>query len=215
MNNQMVMDLFNWWLMTLGNMIGPGSGGPLETALGPILLKMAAIVTFIAMGLVILRVLLWLVGYLIELMFSKITYWLANRRETRAPTRKEIKQFKENYYQPYDLFEQLRKFYVHKGSNDYTFIGLDAQKSNRPVAIKDTDRMKHTQVIGMTGTGKTTGVFLPMFLQDAVKKRPVIFIDPKGEWDTVNTVDAIAKYERRPQRPLLLFVVPSGAFLHL
>ena len=173
MNNQMVIDLFNWWLMTLGNLVGPGSGGPLETALGPILLKMAAIVTFFAMGLVILRILFWLIGYLIEFIFSKITYWLANRRETRAPTRLEIKQFKqEDYYEPYDLFEQLRKFYARKGSKDYTFIGLDAQKSNRTViAIKDTDRMKHTQVIGMTGTGKTTGVFLPMFLQDAVQEQ--------------------------------------------
>jgi type IV secretory pathway TraG/TraD family ATPase VirD4 len=201
MNNQMVVDLFNWWLMTLGNMIGPSSGGPLETVLGPILLKMAAIITFIAMGLVILRVLLWLVGYLLELIFSKITYWLANRRETRAPTRLELKQFKqEDHYEPYDLFKELRKFYMRKGLTAYTFIGLDAQGSNRAsIAIKDTDRMKHTQVIGMTGTGKTTGVFLPIFLQDAAKNRPVIFIDPKGEWDTIDTVDAIGNYIERPK----------------
>jgi len=188
--------------MTLGNLMGPcpDGGGPLGAALWQIQFKIASIVTFIAMGIGVLYILLWLFAFLIECIFSKITYRLANRRETRSPTRLELKQFKEeNHYHPYDLFEQLRKFYKPQGSEEYTFIGLDAQKSNKPVAIKDTDRMKHTQVIGMTGTGKTTGVFLPMFSQDAAKKRPVIFIDPKGEWDTVNTVDAIAHYERRPQ----------------
>src|SRR5271154_3408821 len=105
MNNQMVMDLFNWWLMTLGNLMGPGpdTGGPLGAPLWQIQLKIAAIVSFIAMGIGILYVLLWLIGLSIEFIFSKITYGLANRKETRPPTRLELKQSKEeNHYHPYD-----------------------------------------------------------------------------------------------------------------
>ena len=43
----------------------------------------------------------------------------------------------------------------------------------------------------MTGTGKTTNIFLPLIYQDALKKRPIIILDAKGEMSFINQLNAI------------------------
>lgn len=50
----------------------------------------------------------------------------------------------------------------------------------RLVAIKDNDRLRHTYMIGKTGTGKTT-LYQNMALQDINSGYGVCFVDPHGE----------------------------------
>jgi type IV secretory pathway TraG/TraD family ATPase VirD4 len=50
----------------------------------------------------------------------------------------------------------------------------------RKVGIKKLDRMRHTYMIGKTGTGKTT-LYQNMALQDIKAGRGVCFVDPHGE----------------------------------
>ena len=52
-------------------------------------------------------------------------------------------------------------------------------------------RSQHLQVLGMTGTGKTAGIFLPLIYQDALKNRPVIILDAKGELSSINQLNAM------------------------
>ena len=81
----------------------------------------------------------------------------------------------------FDLDKQSESFYENGKNRDQTFFGLNAEKQNKEiVSIPDMQRSHHLQVLGMTGTGKTSGVFLPLIYQDAFKNRPVIILDAKG-----------------------------------
>lgn len=92
----------------------------------------------------------------------------------------------------FDLQGVLDKFYSFKSSNENTFIGLNAEKSNNEVVnIPDIQRSQHMQILGMTGTGKTSGIFLPLIYQDALKGRPIIILDAKGEMSFINQLNAI------------------------
>ena len=52
--------------------------------------------------------------------------------------------------------------------------------TERPVYIGDSDRERHTYIIGRTGTGKTT-LMKTMMLQDILAGRGLAFIDPHGD----------------------------------
>lgn len=82
----------------------------------------------------------------------------------------------------------------------------DAYERNnkREVVIEDIQRSQHLQILGMTGTGKTSGVFLPLVYQDALKRRPIIIIDAKGEMSSINQLNALLSSIGR-QDDLLLF----------
>ena len=92
----------------------------------------------------------------------------------------------------FNLQDALDNFYKNKRNINDTFVGLDAQKSNRQVIrLPDPQRSQHLQVLGMTGTGKTTNIFLPLIYQDALKKRPIIILDAKGEMSFINQLNAV------------------------
>ena len=106
---------------------------------------------------------------------------------------------------PFDLQPSLDAFYADKKNVDHTFIGLDAQGINKGViSIPDIQRSHHLQILGMTGTGKTSGVFLPLIYQDALKNRPVIILDAKGELSSIDQLNAMLEGIGR-EDDLLLF----------
>ncbi len=49
-----------------------------------------------------------------------------------------------------------------------------------PIAFSDSDRLRHTYMIGKTGAGKST-LFSNMALQDILQHKGVCFVDPHGE----------------------------------
>lgn len=92
----------------------------------------------------------------------------------------------------FNIIPALQSFVRDGQSDQLTFIGLNAQRKNKGhIALPDIQRTQHLQVLGMTGTGKSTSVFYPLIYQDALKKRPVIIIDAKGEMSAINTVNGI------------------------
>jgi hypothetical protein len=56
----------------------------------------------------------------------------------------------------------------------------DFRSSSRPIRLSPADRLRHTYLIGQTGTGKST-LFQSMFLQDMQNGDGCCFIDPHGE----------------------------------
>lgn len=57
-----------------------------------------------------------------------------------------------------------------------TYPGLSA----RPLALKTSDRLRHTWIVGPTGTGKSTE-FCNLIIQDVTAGRGVVVLDPKGD----------------------------------
>lgn len=95
-------------------------------------------------------------------------------------------------YLPYTLLRQLKHFMANNDAREVTVIGLDAERSNRKwVLARDHDRCSHMQVVGMTGSAKTTGVFLPLIFQDGAKQRPIIVIDAKGDMSFANDIRSV------------------------
>ena len=93
---------------------------------------------------------------------------------------------------PFDLQKELDSFYKDTNNNTQTFLGLNAEKQNKEiVSVPDIQRCQHMQVLGMIGTGKTSSVFLPLIYQDALKNRPVIIIDAKGEESFINQINGM------------------------
>ena len=125
-------------------------------------------------------------GHYIERTINKITMW---RQGIKADPKEEAISFP---FISFDLQEELDSFYSDKSNLERTFVGLDASKSNKEVvSIPDIQRSQHLQVLGMTGTGKTAGIFLPLIYQDALKNRPVIILDAKGELTSIDQLNAM------------------------
>ena len=63
----------------------------------------------------------------------------------------------------------------------YVKIGNNVFRSKTtPIFFPDSDRLRHTYMIGKTGVGKST-LFANMALQDILNFHGVCFIDPHGE----------------------------------
>lgn len=76
-------------------------------------------------------------------------------------------------------------------SNAGAFIGINPQK--QPVHLSDHERGMHTQVIGSTGFGKTTSVLMPLLLNDMRCGKAVVFIDGKGDKESLNSFMSIVR----------------------
>lgn len=62
-------------------------------------------------------------------------------------------------------------------------IGIKNDK--KPVYLSDRERGMHMQVVGSTGFGKTTSVLFPLLRHDLKKGKPIIFMDGKGDQESV------------------------------
>jgi hypothetical protein len=142
----------------------------------------------VTMGVVIclgFGVYFWVRHYL-EKYQNKINMW---RHGIRGIKEEKVIAYP---FKAFDVGEQLKAFQKIRGWDRKTFLGLSAQdKTPSMVSMDDIQRTQHMQVLGMTGTGKSTSVFYPMIYQDALKGRPIIIIDAKGEMSAINTINAI------------------------
>ncbi len=126
------------------------------------------------------------VGHYFEKVLNKIRMWqngIKNYADKNAISFPFI---------PFDLPAQLNRFYKDSKIQDCTFIGLDAENNRKEIiSIPDAQRRQHMQILGMTGTGKTAGIFLPLIYQDALKNRPVIILDAKGGMESIHHLNAM------------------------
>ncbi|MBU1862489.1 MAG: type IV secretion system DNA-binding domain-containing protein [Candidatus Omnitrophica bacterium] len=124
-------------------------------------------------------------GFTWERLRNKINMWrLGIKRATQIT--KLTHSFRE-----FDLEKELKS--ISQEGTD-TFLGLNAETKRREqVLIPDEQRTKHLQIIGMTGTGKTESVFMPLIYQDVLKGRPVVIIDAKGEIGPIERLNALMK----------------------
>ena len=144
-----------------------------------------SVTVFIVLGILFL-LLFFVFGHYIEKLIDKVNRW---RQGIKVTPDNESIRFP---FIPFDLKHNLDKFYSDKNNKDQTFVGLNAEKDNKDiVSIPDMQRSQHLQILGMTGTGKTTSVFLPLIYQDALKNRPIIIIDAKGEMEIINQLNAM------------------------
>lgn len=65
--------------------------------------------------------------------------------------------------------------------DDQVVLGLDSAAA--PVYLADRARSMHVHLLGQTGSGKTQSVIYPLLFQDALRRRPVLFLDAKGSVD--------------------------------
>ncbi len=154
--------------------------------------------------LVSLAVLLWLIYYTIGHHVERFTNKIAMWRSGIKPNDKKV----SFPFMTFNLQQQLNNFYKNPANKENTFLGLDAEQHNEGViAIPDIQRSQHLQILGMTGTGKTAGVFLPLIYQDALKNRPVIILDAKGELSSINQLNAMLESVGRADDFLLFSLV--------
>jgi hypothetical protein len=70
---------------------------------------------------------------------------------------------------------------LQKDSPDVTPLGIVGENGDtRIFGLLPEDRRKHAWIVGMTGTGKTTALLLPMIRHDMARGKRVIVFDPHG-----------------------------------
>ncbi|MDP2599269.1 MAG: hypothetical protein Q8P84_00855, partial [Deltaproteobacteria bacterium] len=60
-----------------------------------------------------------------------------------------------------------------------TFIGLDGR--NVPKFLTESQRSRHVEIMGLSGSGKSSSIILPMIFQDICAEKSVVCMDGKGE----------------------------------
>jgi hypothetical protein len=93
---------------------------------------------------------------------------------------------------------QFPKWRAEADRNRTWLVGASAT-GRGPLLVGTDARVTHTWVVGATGTGKTQGVLLPMLRSDILAGRAVVFIDGKGDRDTIAAVWDLARRARREQ----------------
>ncbi|MBF0490433.1 MAG: TraM recognition domain-containing protein [Candidatus Omnitrophica bacterium] len=143
-------------------------------------------IIFLVSVMFALGLLYYSIGHHLEKLFNQINMWhLGIKRDHHEKPMSFT-------YIPFDFQKQIDDFIKDPANQGRTFIGLNAEKQNKEVvSFSDIQRCHHLQILGMTGTGKTAGVFLPLIYQDALKNRPVIIIDAKGESATINRLNSL------------------------
>ena len=71
---------------------------------------------------------------------------------------------------------------------DKTFIGLDV--GNRPIFLTQFQRLRHVEILGVSGVGKTSSVILPMIFQDICEEKSILSMDGKGDIEFAEAVYA-------------------------
>ena len=141
-------------------------------------------------GLIVVGVILYGIYYLVRHILEKVKNKISMYR---AGVKTSFKDKGAVFpFISFDVTNTLNEFIKTEENKEFTFIGLNAERKNREtVSLSDLQRTQHLQVLGMTGTGKSTSIFYPLIYQDAQKRRPVIIIDAKGEMSAINTINGI------------------------
>ena len=94
-------------------------------------------------------------------------------------------------------------------TEDGTVLGFD-KKTRKQVQLSDSDASKHVLVLGTTGSGKTVSV-LNMVESAINRRRPVIYVDGKGDYGLARKV---VTYARRQGRPAYLFAMNGASCVY-
>ncbi|EKD47095.1 MAG: type IV secretory pathway VirD4 component-like protein [uncultured bacterium] len=78
-----------------------------------------------------------------------------------------------------------------KKANTNPLIGID-KNSKKPVCLSEQERVRHTQVIGATGFGKSESVLMPMLENDIRNGRGLLLIDAKGDEHLLRCIHNLA-----------------------
>lgn len=81
------------------------------------------------------------------------------------------------------------------------FIGVNSD--GQAVYLTDHERGMHTQVIGSTGFGKTASVLMPLLSADLKSGKSVIFIDGKGDMESLSSFVSLVKSAGREHDTLI------------
>jgi|GEM_PF-4398699 type IV secretory pathway TraG/TraD family ATPase VirD4 len=160
-------------------------------------------IVILALDIFWVGVVFYVIGHYIEKFANQINMRRLGISTDDRTNNKQTEPFS------FDLQGQLNSFYQNKDNRNQTFLGLYRKNKNVKsiVSIPDIQRSQHTQVLGMTGTGKTSGIFLPLIYQDALKKHPIIILDAKGELSSITQLNALLKSIGRADDFLLFSLV--------
>lgn len=96
--------------------------------------------------------------------------------------------------------ENFQKFRNQVGEG--IFLGLEDK--NKPIFLSEYELGMHTQVIGTTGFGKTASVLIPQLNWALEKGRGMVFIDGKGDLESLSQFKALVKKHGR-EKDLFIF----------
>jgi type IV secretory pathway TraG/TraD family ATPase VirD4 len=74
-----------------------------------------------------------------------------------------------------------------------------------PVALSDSARLNHVQIIGATGRGKTESVIVPWLIQDVIQNKVAILIDAKGDRSILSRIDRVYEEHEKNRQNLVWF----------
>jgi hypothetical protein len=80
------------------------------------------------------------------------------------------------------------------------YVGRTRQKEH--VALSDSSRTGHVQIVGATGRGKTESVILPWLIQDVIQGKSTILIDGKGDPEIVRRLKVACDHSGVPRDDL-------------
>lgn len=109
-------------------------------------------------------------------------------------SKKAYQKWNKNYFEVTKIEE--RHLYKNKKTTSPISLGYSSNK-NQELNLDEIDFSKHSFIVGAAGFGKTN---LISILQEysLQKGRPIIFIDPKGDLEALETFKALCKkYNRK------------------
>ena len=109
-------------------------------------------------------------------MTSPILKWIERNVQDSRP---QLKYF------PRKQFFSGRK----TAPKDAYFAGLNALTGEK-IFLPDENRMEHTQIVGVTGGGKTEGGIVPALIHDIIRGRGAAVIDMKGDRSLLEKISA-------------------------
>ena len=105
----------------------------------------------------------------------------------------QLKRYRNTVPKEINMGKVYKKAVKEAKGNGYgfTFLGYDF-KYRKPAIITDEERLRHVQILGGTGSGKTSSLILPMIQQDMERGRGIVFVDAKGDITTARTMYKMA-----------------------
>ncbi len=99
-----------------------------------------------------------------------------------------------------------------KAPKDAYFAGMNAE-DGLPIYISDADRMEHSQIVGVTGSGKTESSIIPPLIHDIAIGRGSLVIDMKGDRGLLDKI-RVAMIAAGRENDLLLFCLSQPESSH-
>lgn len=97
-----------------------------------------------------------------------------------------------------------RKFKKYRNEKNDVLIGID-KNDRRPFYLSESERLRHVQVLGATGFGKTESALMSMIENDIQTGKGLILLDAKGDDSLFTAIHNIATDCGRSIRDIKIF----------